>query len=206
MVKFDQEATLTIRISPIPDKGQVTIPSTPCSCGGTLIYKDAPLDMAWNGKKAQVESVWAYRCNRCDVTLIPPDISDEIAKHIIRAQKIVNELPDWMRSKPIEVIELQSITTDIPDTGTCICSGFDDHKNIKSERVMITYTCGDEVIVATKGPGYRCPVDGLETLSSQTIIEFFPKAIDILKTRGANKDARTLQEVLDLERAQVKLV
>lgn len=82
------ENDIVIRVGEISVEGNPNHRETPCACGGMLIYKAAPFSTSWNGQHLRVEKVWGYRCSNnpgCSVTLLLPEVSEELERHIDEA-------------------------------------------------------------------------------------------------------------------------
>lgn len=81
------EVDTIIEIGEIETKGNPEKSEFPCASGGTLRYVYEPLETVWNRKGLRVKKVWGHRCSDedCSVTLLVPEVSDIIHKHIDEA-------------------------------------------------------------------------------------------------------------------------
>ena len=82
---------------------------------------------------------------------------------------------------------------DIKPSPHCIACGNETRKQ------LIEYWWGDQrfVVYARKAPGYRCPKDGLEFLSKETLINLLPKARDAFKEKGYISKAQDLDSTIE---------
>ncbi|MCL4389785.1 MAG: hypothetical protein M1484_01680 [Patescibacteria group bacterium] len=110
-------------------------------------------------------------------------------------------IPDWMQKKEIVHVDVGVKPADLKASAVhCLA----DPNHAAMEIALMRYLAGDEVIVETTAPGYRCAIDGLGFLSNRVMAEFLPKAAEVLRLRGQDSDARSLQQRIDVIQAQFK--
>jgi uncharacterized protein YggU (UPF0235/DUF167 family) len=99
---------------------------------------------------------------------------------------------------PTKEIELKITLDDIPEGPTCDACG------LQTVRALVEYVCGTTYQVKAKeAPGYRCPRDGLEYLSGETLLEFLPTARDFFLGIGELQAAEALDETIKEESERV---
>ncbi len=109
------------------------------------------------------------------------------------------DMPEWMKRRPIRDVYLKIRKEDIPAGPLCFAC------RLPTVKALVEYTCGDKIIVRAKNaPGYQCPRDGLEYLCPQTLLEFYPKARDIMLEYGDREAATTMDAAIAQEREPIK--
>lgn len=103
-------------------------------------------------------------------------------------------LPKWMRDSTFLELHLTTRESDLKEKPPCpICE--------TPMRTCITnYACGERsLVIAAKGPGFRCARDGVVIQSEMTLLEFFPRARDKFIKRGHTQYAHHVKASYELE-------